>query len=117
MTLARERYDAATALLSARVIVDASGIAVGKIVVKGRETPSGHMYRCWLHIYGHRMVEGHAKGGGYDMQAAAISSAFSAAWPDLKIHERAQLEPVARGLESTRIDHLQPVSWRIYTAI
>lgn len=100
----RNRYDNATARLSVFLIM-CDKASIGRIVITGKPTASGHMYRCFFHLFGSPMVEGTAKGGGYDMATASLSDALRKAWPSMRVHERARFEQVLLKLESSSLDN------------
>lgn len=100
----RKRYEAATEGIEAYAFIDHECNASGRLVIKRRANSGGHTVRVFLHFFGCPMVEGVAKGGGYDMAGAAVQDALSKAWPALAVHERARLEPMAKALDSASVD-------------
>lgn len=114
-----KRYESVTDSLEAYTIMH-NGTLAGRIVISCKPTRSGHMVRAFLHLFGSPMVEGTARGGGYDMRAAALSAAFAKAWPKMDIQTRASFEHAAKRLESSHVCNCLPLlsgGWQAFQAI
>jgi hypothetical protein len=67
------QHDAAFALVSAYVVLD-QGERVATVALK--RSASGLRVTAFVHWIGTEMVKGHADGGGYDKNSAAVENAL-----------------------------------------
>lgn len=109
-----DKFDRAVGNLSAYAILK-DGSLVAKIVTK-----RGASLTAFLHWYGCTMVHGTARGGGYDMETAAIESAIARMKTNairkgiedyqINAHERAERSGFVGALESSL--ERDGVEWR-----
>lgn len=100
----RNHYDSNVGHMSVWVILGKEE-ADGRIVVIRKPSRCGHIVRCFFHIFGSPMVEGIAKGGGYDMQSAAIIDAIGNALQHMPDDSRKLWESIAKDMESRSLDN------------
>lgn len=71
----RTQFERLTRNISAYAVAY-RGEMVGKVVFIERDAgQDGTHVRCFIHILGHHMIEGEAKGGGFDIWSAAYANA------------------------------------------
>lgn len=95
------RFEQVTRDLTGYVVLR-DGESIAKIVVRygGRSSPNGLTVRAFVHVYGTRMVEGIARGGGYDMRTAAIHAACQ----KLKVIEAGDIERARQSAMCDAVD-------------